>query len=115
MLLDPENDVERDPDLFPAVAEVVRGHPMLEALSLSDRSSRDPADFGYSAAIWGVLPSLVHLRTLSMDVPEGVPSALCGWLIPRTVVALHLQVGENLGVKINIDCNVSTFPYRMTS
>lgn len=115
MLLSSEDDFEKDPDLFPAVAEVVRGHPMLEALSLSNRNAQNPADFGYSAAIWGVLPSLVHLRSLSMDVPEGVPSALCGWLIPRTVVALNLQVDKHLRVKVKIDCNVSTFPYRMTS
>ena len=84
-----------DPDLFPAVAAVVRGHPMLETLCLSYRDSSlnpSPEDFGYLAPIWGVLPSLVHLRTLSMDVPEDLLPDLCGWLIPRTVVALELRL-----------------------
>ena len=84
---------EEDPDLFPAVAEVVRGHPMLETLCMSYKDgSLNHEDFGYDAALWGVLPSLVHLRTLSMDVPEDLLPDLCGWLIPRTVVALEVRV-----------------------
>jgi hypothetical protein len=79
---------EDDPDLFPAVAEIVRGHPMLEALIILVDTS---GNFGYDAAIWGVIPSLIRLRVLSMAVPANLPSRLCGWLIPRTVVALQLH------------------------
>ena len=68
---------------------------MLEALRLSYIESeqwQDPGNFGYTAAIWGVLPSLVHLRTLSMDAPKDLPYTLCGWLIPRAVVALDVRI-----------------------
>lgn len=105
-----DDEVYEDSDLFPAVAEVVRGHPMLEALCLSHRqSSQNPEAFGYTAEIWGVLPSLVRLRTLSMDVPEDLPSALGGWLVPRTVVALEVRVPEEASWEI--DCAVSMSPY----
>jgi len=101
---------DEDPDLFPAVAEVVRGHPMLEALCLSCRQgSENPEAFGYTAAIWGVLPSLVCLRTLSMDVPEDLSSALGGWLVPRTVVALEVRVYEE--ASWGMDCAVSMSLY----
>ena len=108
---------DEDLDLFPAVVEVVRGHPILEALCLSYRqpegSRQNLKAFGYSAAIWGVLPSLVRLRTLSMDVPKDLSSALGGWLIPRTVVALDLRVPEDASWKL--DCAVSMFSISMTS
>jgi hypothetical protein len=91
-----END-DRDPDLFPAVTAFVRAHPMLEALSLLYRECpQRPEDFGYTAAIWGVLPSLVNLRTLSMYAPKDLSCALSGWLIPRTVVALMWKCPESL-------------------
>ena len=99
-----------DPDLFPAVAEIVRGHPMLEALCLSYRAGvpqNDHVDFGYTAAIWGVLPTLVRLRTLSMDVPKDLSSALGGLLVPRTVVALGVQVFECASWEINRAVTVS--------
>jgi hypothetical protein len=102
-----END-DGDPDLFPAVTEFVRGHPMLEALCLSYRECpQSPEDFGYTTAIWGVLPSLVNLRTLSMYAPKDLSCALGGWLIPRTVVALDVQVPEESPWEE--DCNVRMF------
>jgi hypothetical protein len=92
-----------DPDLFPAVAEIVRGHPMLEALRMAcNESAYDPGSFGYDTAIWGVVPSLVHLRALSMDFPEDLPSGLCGWLVPRTVVALALKLRSSTGINRNV-------------
>jgi hypothetical protein len=96
-----------DPDLFPAVTEFVRACPMLEALSLSCGDDLEPEDFGYTAAIWGVLPSLVNLRTLSMYVPKDLSCALSGWLIPRTVVALDVQETEEFAWKE--DCSVRMF------
>ena len=105
-----DNEEDEDLDLFPAVAEVVRGHPMLESLCLSCRQgSQDLEALGYKAAIWGVLPSLVHLRTLSMDVPKDLPSELGGWLVPRTVVALEVRVPEEASWEI--DCAVSMLLY----
>ncbi|KAI9431172.1 hypothetical protein H4582DRAFT_2010040 [Lactarius indigo] len=79
-----------DWDLFPAVAEFVRAHPMLDALCMSN-TLRLPG-FGYDAAIWGMLPSLSNLRTLSIDVPKDLHFALSAWLIPRGVTALELRV-----------------------
>ena len=79
-----------DRDLFPAVAEFVRAHPMLDALCMSNML-RLPG-FGFDAAIWGMLPSLSNLRTLSIDVPKDLHFALSAWLIPRGVTALELRV-----------------------
>ncbi|KAH9175716.1 hypothetical protein EDB89DRAFT_1943614 [Lactarius sanguifluus] len=79
-----------DRDLFPAVAEFVRAHPLLDALCMSN-TLRLPG-FGYDAAIWGMLPSLSNLRTLSIDVPKDLHFALSAWLIPRGVTALELRV-----------------------
>jgi len=101
LLGDDEQEEREDPELFLAVAEVFRGHPMLEALCLSYRFGKLHSNaFGYTAAIWGVLPSLVHLRTLSMDVPQDLPPALGGWLVPRTVVALEVRVHKEVAWKI---------------
>ena len=79
-----------DRDLFPAVAEFVRAHPMLDALCMSN-TLRLPG-FGFDAAVWGMLPSLSNLRTLSIDVPKDLHFALSAWLIPRGVTALELRV-----------------------
>lgn len=105
ILLEASSGNDEDPDLFPAVAEFVRGHTMLEAFCLSCRESFP--DFGYTAAIWGVLPSLVHLRTLSIDAPKDLPCALSGWLIPRTVVALDVQ--DSQGDSWKGGCDVRAF------
>ncbi|KAI0283543.1 hypothetical protein BC826DRAFT_192306 [Russula brevipes] len=88
-----------DPDLFPAVAEFVRGYRMLDALCISNTC--DLAGFGYDAAVWGVLPSLANLRTLLIDVPKDMPPALSTWLIPRDVTVLDLQVARRAAVDIN--------------
>ena len=108
---DGDDEEDENPDLFPIVAEVVRGHPILEAFCLPYREGvqDDPVDFGYTAAIWGVLPTLVRLRTRSIDVPKDLSSALGGWLVPRTVVALDVRVPED--ATWEIDCAVSMSPY----
>jgi len=77
-----------DPDLFPAVAEIVRGHPMLEALVMLCHGY---GNLGFDAVIWGVIPSLTRLRVLSMGFPPDLLPRRCGGLVPRTVVALHLE------------------------
>ncbi|KAI0262794.1 hypothetical protein BC834DRAFT_1001800 [Gloeopeniophorella convolvens] len=82
-----------DSDFFPAIAELVRGHPALTSLRLTNTLSL--AGVGYDAAIWGALPSLVRLRALALDVPKDLSSALSAWLIPRGVVALDLRVPDD--------------------
>jgi len=88
-----------DPDLFPAIAEFVRGYGTLNALCISN--TFDLPGFGYDASIWGVLPSLVNLRTLLIDVPKDMPPALLAWLIPRGVTVLDLQVARQATVDLN--------------
>jgi hypothetical protein len=80
-----------DEDLFPAVADFVRGHPMLDSLCMSNVLRLQLPGFGFDAAIWGMLPSLSNLRTLSIDVPKDLHFALSAWLIPRGVTALELR------------------------
>jgi hypothetical protein len=83
---------------------------MLEALCLSYREGlRDPEDFGYTAAIWDILPSLVHLRALSMDVPKGLSFGPSGLLVPRTIVAFDVRVAEGTSEswKVNSAVRVS--------
>jgi hypothetical protein len=89
-----------DPDLFPAVAEFVRGYRMLDGLCISN--TYNLAGFGYDAAVWGVLPSLINLRTLLLDVPKDLPPALSAWLIPRGVTVLDLQVARHATIDINV-------------
>ena len=108
ILLDVTVHHHEDRDLFQAVAEFVRGHPMLEVLCLSYRDSpRDPEDFGYTAAIWDVLPPLIHLRALSMDTSRDLPPGPGGLLVPRSVVALDVRVPE--GASWEVDCAVRIF------
>jgi hypothetical protein len=81
---------------------------MLEALCLwCGEDLQHPEDFGYTAAIWGVLPLLVNLRTLCMYVPNDLSCMLSGWLIPQTVVMLKVQVPEESSW--NEDCSVRMF------
>ena len=89
-----------DPDLFPAIAEFVRGYGMLDALCISN--TFDLPGFGYDASIWGVLPSLVNLRTLLIDVPKDMPTALLAWLIPRGVTVLDLQIARQATIDLNV-------------
>lgn len=93
-----------DPDLFPAIAEFVRGYRMLDSLCISN--THDCPGFGYDAAVWGVLPSLINLRTLLIDVPKDLPLALSAWLIPRGVTVLDLQVARSPAVDINVRCHL---------
>ncbi|KAI0312897.1 hypothetical protein OF83DRAFT_1176188 [Amylostereum chailletii] len=87
----PHPDGTDDPDLFPALTDFVRHHPLLRSLRLSDGSRARRRRLGYDAAVWSVLPTLHDLETLAMDVPRDLKPALAGWLVPRTVRALCLH------------------------
>ncbi|KAI0369545.1 hypothetical protein BV20DRAFT_1053138 [Pilatotrama ljubarskyi] len=81
-----------DHDLFPAIADFLRGRHSLRSLELTVPS----ADWalkrlGYDATVWGVLPSLVSLRSLTATLPKDVAAAVAMWLVPRGVQALSLQ------------------------
>ncbi|KAI0633147.1 hypothetical protein C8Q77DRAFT_1218476 [Trametes polyzona] len=81
-----------DHDLFPAIAEFLKGRTALRSLQLTVPS----ADWalkrlGYDATVWGVLPSLTSLRALTATLPKDVAAAVAMWLVPRGVTALSLQ------------------------
>jgi len=81
-----------DHDLFPAISEFLRGRLQLKTLQLTVPS----ADYahkrvGYDANVWGVLPSLVHLQSLTATLPKDVAAAVSMWLVPRSVQALTLH------------------------
>ena len=80
-----------DYDLFPAISEFLRDRSQLHTLHLTVPSA-DWAQrrLGYDATVWGVLPSLTSLRSLSATLPKDVAAAVAMWLVPRGVQALSL-------------------------
>ena len=81
-----------DHDLFPAISEFLKGRSALRTLQLTVPS----ADWalkrlGYDATVWGVLPSLTSLRSLTATLPKDVAAPVAMWLVPRGVQALTLQ------------------------
>ncbi|KAH6912250.1 hypothetical protein BKA70DRAFT_829633 [Coprinopsis sp. MPI-PUGE-AT-0042] len=88
-----------DRDLFPSIAEFLRGRRRLRSLRLiasCDEHSNDVQSMqsavGFEAAVWGVLPSLEGLKALGITYPADLSAGLACWLIPRTVKALTLSV-----------------------
>ncbi|TBU54938.1 hypothetical protein BD310DRAFT_969499 [Dichomitus squalens] len=81
-----------DHDLFPAISDFLKGRTALRTLQLTVPS----ADWalkrlGYDATVWGVLPSLTSLRSLTATLPKDVAAPVAMWLVPRSVQALSLQ------------------------
>ncbi|RPD68399.1 hypothetical protein L226DRAFT_617558 [Lentinus tigrinus ALCF2SS1-7] len=81
-----------DQDLFPAISEFLKGRTALRSLELTVPS----ADWalkrlGYDATVWGVLPSLTSLRSLTATLPKDVAPPVAMWLVPRGVQSLSLQ------------------------
>lgn len=84
-----------DRDLFPAIAEFLRGRRQLKSLQLIVSEQPVRRAVGFDAAIWGVLPSLEGLKGLKISYPSDLSPGLASWLIPRTVLALSLTVDYN--------------------
>lgn len=82
-----------DPDLFPSVANFVRQHPFLRGLGILKSHEVDRVN--YDASIWGVLPTLGRLQSLSIYIPNDLALTLSTWLIPRTVTSLHMTTPPN--------------------
>ena len=81
-----------DADLFPAISEFLRGRVDLHMLQLTVPSAEYAHKrLGYDANVWGVLPSLVNLRSLSATLPKDVAAAVAMWLVPRSVQSLTLH------------------------
>ena len=81
-----------DHDLFPAISDFLKGRAALRSLQLTVPS----ADWalkrlGYDATVWGVLPSLTSLRSLTATLPKDVAPPVAMWLVPRGVQALTLH------------------------
>ncbi|KAI5830762.1 hypothetical protein K523DRAFT_362691 [Schizophyllum commune Tattone D] len=81
-----------DPDLFPAIADFLRDRKDMRAVELL--VPEDPVvqrEVGFGAAVWGMLPTLVALKSLSITYPADLASGLAPWLVPRSVEALELE------------------------
>lgn len=48
---------------------------------------------GFDASIWGLLPSLGGLKAVKMTYPTDLAPGLAGWLIPRSVTAMGMELG----------------------
>ena len=81
-----------DRDLFPAIAEFLRGRRQLKSLQLIASEQPVQRAVGFDAAIWGVLPSLEGLKGLKISYPSDLSPGLASWLIPRSVLALSLTI-----------------------
>ena len=81
-----------DRDLFPAIAEFLRGRRNLRSLQLVAWDEAVQHAVGFDAAVWGVLPSLEGLKGLKITYPADLAPGLASWLIPRTVLALRLTI-----------------------
>ncbi|KAK0482964.1 hypothetical protein EDD18DRAFT_1200360 [Armillaria luteobubalina] len=80
-----------DRDLFPSIAEFLRGRC---------RPSPIQKAVGFDASVWGVLPSLTGLKGLGITYPRDLAPGLAAWLIPRSVVSLTLN-GLVAGMRIS--------------
>ncbi|KAF9529942.1 hypothetical protein CPB83DRAFT_851864 [Crepidotus variabilis] len=81
-----------DRDLFPSIAEFLRGRKHLRSLQLVVYDETVHPAVGFDAAIWGVLPSLEALKGLRITYPADLSPGLASWLIPRSVSALKLTL-----------------------
>ncbi|KAG7086398.1 hypothetical protein E1B28_002353 [Marasmius oreades] len=98
-----------DRDLFPSIAEFLRGRKELRSLTLTApctplTSSNTNAEIqrltGFDSGVWGVLPTLTELTALTISWPKDLAPGLGGWLIPRTVKALVLDgIGASLSAQ----------------
>ncbi|RDB17545.1 hypothetical protein Hypma_001187 [Hypsizygus marmoreus] len=81
-----------DRDLFPAIAEFLRGRQQLRTLQLTAHDESVQRAVGFDASVWGVLPSLINLKGLKITYPADLSPGLASWLIPRSVLALSLTL-----------------------
>ncbi|KAG2114174.1 uncharacterized protein F5147DRAFT_570558 [Suillus discolor] len=80
-----------DRDLVPAISEFLRDRKHLHSFHLIVPSG-DHRRIGFDASAWGVLPSLTNLRSLYITYPRDLSPSLAGWLIPRSVRALTMDI-----------------------
>lgn len=85
-----------DRDLFPAISEFLRDRKQLKTLVLTVADEGVQKSVGFDASVWGVLPSLVNLKGLTITYPKDLAPGLASWLVPRSVTSLSLD-GLSLG------------------
>lgn len=94
-----------DRELCPAISEFLRERTQLRTYHLLVPPT-DARRIGFDASAWGVLPALSNLSNLSITYPRDLSPALAGWLVPRTVRALTLDlspaVTEDLMTFMNV-------------
>ncbi|RXW22553.1 hypothetical protein EST38_g3328 [Candolleomyces aberdarensis] len=82
-----------DRELFGSIADFLRGRRRLRSLKLMVTCDEHvQASVGFSAAVWGVLPSLEALKGLAITYPADLSPGLASWLVPRSVTALTLSL-----------------------
>ena len=104
-----------DHDFFPALSDFLRGRTQLRTLQLIVPS----ADYahrrlGYDANVWGVLPSLMHLQSLSATLPKDVAAAVAMWLVPRSVQCLSLHNLSTESVVSYVSVSFRSLPHPRT-
>ncbi|KAF9228267.1 hypothetical protein BS17DRAFT_745588 [Gyrodon lividus] len=80
-----------DRELCPSISEFLRERIHLRTYHLLVPPT-DHRRIGFDASAWGVLPAFANLCSLSITYPRDLSPALAGWLIPRTVRALTLDL-----------------------
>ena len=80
-----------DLDLFPALAEILRGRTKLESLDLTVPDPAMRRFLGYDSSAWGLLHTLPNLTTLAMTYVDTLSAALTSWLVPRDVRFLYIN------------------------
>jgi len=95
-----------DRDLVPAISEFLRDREHLHSFKLIVPSA-DHRRIGFDASAWGVLPSLSNLRSLCITYPRDLAPSLAGWLIPRTVRALTIDIMSPPAEDLLLFMNVS--------
>jgi len=122
-----------DKGLFPSITSFLRGRYQLQTLQLivdttptslyasnigGVISASNLEAVGYDASIWGLLPSLGGLKAVRMTYPRDLAPGLAGWLIPRSVTALGIEIGSQrlntglddvLGSTSGISSNLAIF------
>ncbi|KAI6025488.1 hypothetical protein EDC04DRAFT_2899819 [Pisolithus marmoratus] len=81
-----------DRDLCPSISEFVRHRTQLRTYHLFLPCGSENRRIGFDASAWGVLPALSQLRSLAMTIPCDLALGLAGWLVPRNVSALVLDM-----------------------
>ncbi|KAH0833814.1 hypothetical protein J3R83DRAFT_10974 [Lanmaoa asiatica] len=82
-----------DRELCPAISEFLRERVQLRTYHLLVPHT-DARRIGFDASAWGVLPALSSLSSLSITYPKDLSPSLAGWLVPRTVRALTLDLSH---------------------